>query len=538
MTCIAFSFTTGRYHGTRWGTHVNEAELDWPPSPWRLLRALLAVGYGKLGWSEPPPPLAIELLERLCTVAPNYHLPEGVTESHTRHYMPQYGLGKSSKVFDPFVHLGKDTTLFASWPVELEPQLTSLLDELLAGLSYLGRAESWVEARRVSPDQVHGLRCGVERPDSGAFQRLRLLAPIPQTAYAEWRSDALAQALSDELAARVAAAETKGRRAPDRLSAAQRRRVEANFPADMIAALSIDTGALRKAGWSRPPGSAERVYFRPAAAIERAPAPPLRRPKRGRRAPPTVALYEVSSETVAGEVLPRLARVTACAHRVHQSLAKISDGFACAETLTGRARGGPSKGHLHAHILGLTSSSPSREKLPQAPIERVALWVPGGLDAEAQERLLHLRWLYSRDAPLSLALQGFATPAELADGRAGRDRALRVFHRAQVWRSLTPFFCPRFEKRRGKDSLLGQVQAELARRSLPQAAEVEVERERGFEEGRRAPWWRHVDPRRGEHSPPTVRPYGLRLRFAEPVCGPIALGFASHYGLGLFEPAS
>lgn len=28
--------------------------------------------------------------------------------------------------------------------------------------------------------------------------------------------------------------------------------------------------------------------------------------------------------------------------------------------------------------------------------------------------------------------------------------------------------------------------------------------------------------------------FGLRLEFAEPVAGPLMLGYASHYGLGLF----
>lgn len=30
--------------------------------------------------------------------------------------------------------------------------------------------------------------------------------------------------------------------------------------------------------------------------------------------------------------------------------------------------------------------------------------------------------------------------------------------------------------------------------------------------------------------------YGFEIEFAEPVCGPIALGFGCHFGLGLFLP--
>ena len=40
---IKLKFPAGRYHATPWGRHVNEGVPEWPPSPWRLLRALVAV---------------------------------------------------------------------------------------------------------------------------------------------------------------------------------------------------------------------------------------------------------------------------------------------------------------------------------------------------------------------------------------------------------------------------------------------------------------------------------------------------------------
>ena len=36
---IKLTFPGGRYHATPWGRHVNEGVPEWPPSPWRLLRA-------------------------------------------------------------------------------------------------------------------------------------------------------------------------------------------------------------------------------------------------------------------------------------------------------------------------------------------------------------------------------------------------------------------------------------------------------------------------------------------------------------------
>ncbi|HRI10046.1 MAG TPA: hypothetical protein PKW35_19630, partial [Nannocystaceae bacterium] len=43
--------------------------------------------------------------------------------------------------------------------------------------------------------------------------------------------------------------------------------------------------------------------------------------------------------------------------------------------------------------------------------------------------------------------------------------------------------------------------------------------------------------RRGRPQPPRTEPWMLRLRFAAPLRGPLALGYASHFGLGLFRPA-
>ena len=102
---------------------------------------------------------------------------------------------------------------------------------------------------------------------------------------------------------------------------------------------------------------------------------------------------------------------------------------------------------------------------------------------------------------------------------------------ACVWSSLTPFVPPRFFKERGANTLEGQVQAELASRGLPRAEEVTVLR--GSAE---VAALRHFVRRRqrGGGSPPVDIGYALSLRFATPVCGMISLGYAAHFGLGLF----
>jgi CRISPR-associated protein Csb2 len=39
---LKVSFPLGRYHGTAWLRGHNEGVVDWPPAPWRVLRALVA----------------------------------------------------------------------------------------------------------------------------------------------------------------------------------------------------------------------------------------------------------------------------------------------------------------------------------------------------------------------------------------------------------------------------------------------------------------------------------------------------------------
>jgi CRISPR-associated protein Csb2 len=40
MLVVELRFLTGRYHATPWGRNVNEGATEWPPSPYRLVRAL------------------------------------------------------------------------------------------------------------------------------------------------------------------------------------------------------------------------------------------------------------------------------------------------------------------------------------------------------------------------------------------------------------------------------------------------------------------------------------------------------------------
>ena len=142
MATLLLRFPGGRYHATPWGHHVNEGLVEWPPSPWRLLRALIACGYATQGWGQVPP-AGKRLIESLAGTLPRYRLPPA-SVSHTRHFMPigvlAKGREKTTLVFDTWADVGKGT-LAVRWDCSLDEEARSLFAVLAAHLGYLGRSE-------------------------------------------------------------------------------------------------------------------------------------------------------------------------------------------------------------------------------------------------------------------------------------------------------------------------------------------------------------------------------------------------------------
>jgi CRISPR-associated protein Csb2 len=64
MVIIEFSFPAKRFHTTPWGSNVNEGMVEWPPSPWRILRGLIATWHLKCK-KEVPEPIMREIINEL-----------------------------------------------------------------------------------------------------------------------------------------------------------------------------------------------------------------------------------------------------------------------------------------------------------------------------------------------------------------------------------------------------------------------------------------------------------------------------------------
>ena len=256
MPTILLRFPAGRYHATPWGHHVNEGQIEWPPCPWRLLRALIATGYSTQGWTEAPP-AGRRLIESLASVLPTFRLPQ-VSAAHSRHYMPigelAKGVEKTTLVFDTWANVSDDE-LAIRWGCDLDDETAALLETLVESLGYLGRSESWVAAHVASSEfEFDKGRIAVPHSDGEYrgpdWEQIPLMAPVSQEAYADWRAVKTQAALAEFPL-------PEGDRKPGKTLLKRRANAVAAFPEDLLACLQKDTAWWKKQrNWSQPPGLA------------------------------------------------------------------------------------------------------------------------------------------------------------------------------------------------------------------------------------------------------------------------------------------
>jgi CRISPR-associated protein Csb2 len=87
---IRLTFPWGRYYAHPWGQNpARITEAEWPPSPWRLLRAIAATWFQTNPGCEPSPEL-IKTLETLGRELPTFVLPKA-SFIRAIHYQPNFG---------------------------------------------------------------------------------------------------------------------------------------------------------------------------------------------------------------------------------------------------------------------------------------------------------------------------------------------------------------------------------------------------------------------------------------------------------------
>jgi CRISPR-associated protein Csb2 len=526
MPTLALRFPAGRYHATPNGHHVNEGLVEWPPSPWRLVRALVACGYSTQHWNQVPPD-GRRLIEALSAVLPEYRVPRAAL-GHSRHYMPttkiKGGREETSLVLDTFADVG-DGVLWVRWPTKLDSEAQRLFGILASQLGYLGRSESWVLGESISDDVAlpsagHAFPHSASPPPGLRCEQITLTAPTNSGDYVRWRQREV-----------TAAVEKLGFPAGRRRTQPQQRQIDAiqaAYPADLIDCLQRDTAWWKAQKWSQAPGSQSVLYWRDAGVLD---VGPPSSPRVFHAARVEVMLLALTTPSGSTSALPVVARTLPQAELLHEALiSKLGFGGVPCPELVGRDHAGdPLKGHQHAHLLPVDLDADGR-------LDHLIVFAPMGLGERAQRAVRSLRRTYMKGGvgQLQIAVAGVGALTDLraigARLSAAIERILGPAGGASLWVSETPFVPPRHLKKGGRSSLDGQVEEELRTRGF-RFATVEVVED---SDGTRA--FRHFVRRRGHGpQPPIDAGVAIRLRFDRPVPGPICLGYGSHFGLGRFS---
>jgi CRISPR-associated protein Csb2 len=421
-------------------------------------------------------------------------------------------------IFDAFVVLDSTAEIVFLWPeVELEAAEKHLLRLVLSQLSYFGRSESWCIAQ-LSEDWEPGgnggwVRCNkttgeviahtncvpLDRGDipDGA-EPVRVLAADPQT-WNTW---------------------------------SYRKQVVHHDPPWNLLAETADLHAER---WSDPPGSRWLIYLRPTDAFAVTPSFLSQRsrvcPAHQKTSGCTIVRYALD-----GTVLPLVQETLSLGELARQRLQGIygrqNDGAPSA-IFSGRAADGtPLQGHRHAFYLPTGEDQDGR-------LDHLTVYARGQLSSEGQDLGFTEADMYALDVFHRLRQIGGKPNLQLVLlGVGNRDDWARtpLFCRSRQWQSVTPFMPPRHQRTRGRkrETPVQQLQAELQRRGFPNPTAVYDLSQRELN-GRSLRWLEFRRERLfGDGSRGQGMGYGFTIEFAEPVAGPLCLGYGCHFGLGLF----
>lgn len=472
-TTLSVRFPLGRYHANPWDRSVNEGAAEWPPSPWRLLRALVAT------WHTRWPELSAEEFDSLLVVLghpPSYRTPQ-VRSAHTRHYLPDLAhkkgeSGNTDLTLDPFLSIGRDEELLIRWDADLGSEQRAVLAKLAELLPYLGRAESVCEARLLDEDPVPDESW--RRPGSYGERSVRLLAPTQPVSRA---------------------------------------------------ILEVTTVEVRKQRRTLPPGTQWVTY---ASA---APQAAQRSSSSGEQ------LVEAVRFAVVGRVPFRATHGVLLADDAHRLVGHRLAGFDVSDAdrrdLLGTA--GAATGHNHAHWVPLASGHERGAFVHSLVLwaprglkgqEIAALIDPLQLSGRrGDDDGYEIRGF----PKVRLFFQAAGTVRQVAPelcGPASRWRSLTPYLPVRHRKRETV-----------GEYLSADIAAELGYRSQFEGVAVplveQTDPARGFPDRWAREFRRYRIAERMNKSRPGL---GLRLEFPEPVRGPLLLGKLSHFGYGVFEP--
>jgi len=505
-------FPWGRYYAHPWGQNpARITEAEWPPSPWRLLRAIAAAWFQANPGREPSAEL-LQTLDILGRELPTFVLPK-VSFSRSIHYQPNYAVGAGTdsdkKKFknvaqykrvrheNHFVAVGDD--VIVRWRLDGVDEVTqeaihSLVSSVAGRITYFGRAESVCEVsiEDESPGDV---------PEAGvAMQQgepCRQISPDCRDVFCPNPSDFTATDLWKRRDSEVADGLAQKHLVQDLIDAPQ----------------------------PLPDGSTWYSYRMPAGWPQRWVVRHPRPPRRLRSDTNIVARYlEFSLQCR----IPVPAKHVVSIAELFRNAA-ISAHQDPSYALSGHDRPADLDiGHHHAFYLPQIDASGQK-------LFKLLVWCAYGFTRREVNALMAvgaLRWAGGRFPARPVLLQV--------------QRDLPTSPLAKTWQSVTPFVPPRYWYRkkvadgrvREPDSPENQLRQNLAENGV-EAAPASVSRIRmGDAEWEICKVHLAKQAMRTKSEPDRRVGVFLRVEFAEPVRMPFpSFGHSCHFGLGQFVPS-
>lgn len=544
MLSLRLTFPWGRYYAHPWGLNPSRLrEAEWPPSPWRLLRAL-AAGWFRANSGQESTRELLTLLESLGRELPEIAAGP-VAFSQTVHWQPNFGAAdkddRAAATYKRTRHenhfAATESPVFFYWKdLALDKQQCSLLNDILPHVSYFGRAESLCKLEPADGEDLPG--DGWCRPCLDNGNPIRRIAENCRDVFCPEPQDFQAADLWSRRAGRD---EFDPNNAPPHL-------VE-----DLLAHQPLPDGG-RWVSYDMPVGWPGRWVVRVAKSARRNLIPVLPVPR--------IAHYLRFS--LQCRIPVPLKFTVPLAERFRQDALKHygrANGGAISFALSGHNRPEDVEGeHQHAFYLPLGTDRARLDFLNELHV-----WCPYGLTQAEVEALMcvhRLDWGSGKYPvkPVLMAI-GNTVPhdCQISIGQIS----------SRIWRSRTPFVPPRYfyrgnlhgAKLKAKDAPEQQLALCLRQVGIDTTGEIRRLTPNGQAQESISPVsdWDVVRAPEGEEEFSTegvvtavhvplasaktekTRRIGLffELTFDAPVAFPMpALGHSCHYGLGLFVPGN
>jgi len=473
MLVVRIKFIAGRYHATPWGRNVNEGVPEWPPSPYRIIRALVYAWKLKLpDWQEDR---VAPILESLASEPPSFYLPPA-TAFHTEAYLNANEKDRlaSNLVYDPFVAVNED--VLVCWEkVNLSSKQEADLSLLLSMVGYLGRSESLVDMNLADTR----VQCNCFPYDGNSvegYEKVLVACAKQPSSFSE---------------------EERGK---------------------WLDYISWSTYDIRRTKKNEPPALINVPYMRRNNCFE---MPASLEAPNAHQAIINGVIYAMDSK-----VLPDITSTIEVSERVHRKLMGIykrytGDPKHISPKFSGKDENGmPLKGHRHIYILPTDDNRDGR-------LDHLLVICRDALDMKELATLSKLSSIYQPNGLPDIILK------PVMWGNSGN---LRYTEPSTWFISATPFVSPRhYRKGRGpfESWIISEVKRELKNHGFPMPESIKPLKEPTLK-GKTRKWYRFRRSRKGDAEKPG---YGFILKFNERVNGPIAIGYGAHFGLGLFLPA-